>query len=139
MLQIDGLATIPLAELRFFASRSSGPGGQHANKVSSRVTLEFDLEGSPSLDEAQKARLREVLPTRITNDGRLLLHAQKFSSQHANRELLKERFVSLLAEALRPRRQRKATRPTTASKRRRLDAKRKRSEAKRLRGRVERD
>jgi ribosome-associated protein len=127
----DGLS-IPRGELRFTASRSSGPGGQHVNKVSSRVTLRFDLWDSPSLTDAQKRRIAGKLATRITKEGLLTLRAQRHRSQAANRALLIERFADLLREALRRKRNRRETRPTEAAVQRRL-------EQKRLRGRLKRE
>jgi ribosome-associated protein len=130
-IRINDRLSIPRGELRFTASRSSGPGGQHVNKVSSRVTLRFDLWDSPSLTDAQKRRIARKLATRITKEGLLMLHAQRHRSQAANRALLIERFADLLREALRRRRTRRKTRPTEAAVRRRL-------EQKRLRGRLKR-
>jgi ribosome-associated protein len=105
------------------------------NKVSSRVTLRFDLWASPSLDERQKRRIAEALATRITKEGVLTMHARRHRSQAMNREELLGRFAELLREALRTRRPRKRTRPSRAAKKRRLDEKRKRGEQKRLRSR----
>ena len=122
-------------ELELSASRSSGPGGQHVNKVSSRVTLRFDVAGSPSLDDGQKRRIAHRLGNRITRDGVLVLHAQAHRSQAMNRALVIERFAEMLREALKRRRPRRKTRPTKASRERRLSDKRQRSAVKRKRGR----
>lgn len=127
-----GLA-IPAEEVWFTASRSSGPGGQHVNVTESRVTLWFDLEASPSLDESQKARLRERLAGRIGKDGKLRLSVQSDRSQHRNKAAALELFAALLAAALAPRKKRRPTKPTKASQERRLDAKRRRSAVKRQR------
>lgn len=127
-----GLA-IPAEEVSFTASRSSGPGGQHVNVTESRVTLWFDLEGSPSLTEDQKTRIRERLAGRVGKDGRLRITVQSERSQHQNRAAALELFAALLARALAPRRKRRPTRPTRASKERRLDAKRRRAAVKRQR------
>jgi len=124
---------IPAEEVSFTASRSSGPGGQHVNVTESRVTLWFDLEASPSLSDAQKARLRERLAGRIGKDGMLRLSVQSERSQHQNRAAALELFAALLAAALAPRKKRRPTRPTKASQERRLDAKRRRSTLKRER------
>ena len=132
MVEIDGGPSIPEDELTFAASRAGGPGGQHVNKVASRVTLRFDVEGSPSLDEGQKRRLMTRLRTRITNDGVLVMHCRRHRGQAANRAELVERFAKVVAEALRPRRARKKTRPSAASREKRL-------EEKRRRGRIKRD
>ncbi len=131
VVEINDRLEIPLAELRFSASRSAGPGGQHVNKVNSRVTLHFDLWDSPSLTDAEKRRVAARLPTRINRDGTLKLHSQRHRSQARNRETLIERFAELLGQALRPRRPRRPTRPTAASRERRL-------EEKKLRGRIKR-
>ena len=133
-IHINDKLSIPDDELRFRASRSSGPGGQHVNKVNSRVTLRFDLEQSPSLTETQKQRIANTLATRITKEGLLTLHAQRHRSQAANRALLLERFVDLLRAALRPRRKRRRTKPTRATVQRRLEQKQRRSRLKRQRG-----
>jgi len=135
MIRINDQLSIPAGELRYSASRSSGPGGQHVNKVSSRVTLHFDVAASPTLDEAQKQRLLARLPTRIDKRGVLRLHCQKHRSQAANKELLGERFGALLCEALhRPKRRRK-TRRTRAAVERRLRQKKRRAQLKRDRSR----
>lgn len=133
MIEITPELSIPESELEFLASRAGGPGGQHVNKVSSRVTLRFDLWGSTTLDEEQKRRIAEALPTRITKEGVLTMHARRHRSQAMNREELLGRFAELLREALRPRRARRKTRPSRAAKKRRLDEKRRRGEQKRLR------
>lgn len=131
MIEIHPLLAIPEHELTFTASRSSGPGGQHVNKVSSRVTLSFDVANSPSLSEAQRRRLLARLATRITKDGVLKLHCQQHRSQAANRAELVTRFVAVLRQALRTRRRRKPTAPTRAARERRLTEKRQRGEIKR--------
>jgi ribosome-associated protein len=124
---------IPEAELDLSFARSGGPGGQHVNTSSTKVELRFDVAGSPSLSETQRARITEALGSRMTKDGVLVLHASEHASQTRNREAVVGRFANLLAEALRPRRQRRATRPSRAAKRRRLEAKRRQSEKKALR------
>jgi len=125
----EGLA-IPDQELSFTFSRSSGPGGQHVNKVNSRVTLWFDLEASPSLSDRQKARLRQRLATRINKEGRLWLVAFASRSQHANREAALLRFANLLREALAEDRPRFETKIPRASRQNRLDAKKHRANIK---------
>jgi ribosome-associated protein len=122
-----GLA-IPLAEIELRTSRSSGPGGQHANVTASRVEAVFDVAASSVLSEAQTARLTARLGPRVTAS------AQDTRSQLRNRELALERLADRIARALEVRRPRTATRPTKASKRRRLDAKKRRGEIKRGRG-----
>lgn len=133
-LQIPGGPAIPEDELTFTASRSGGPGGQHVNKVSSRITLLWDLEASPSLDPEQKNAVRHRLRRRISDEGVLRLSVSDSRSQAANRRLAVERFVDLLAAALAPRKPRTATRPTAGSREKRLTQKKERSRIKRLRG-----
>ncbi len=134
-LEIPGGPTIPGEELDYETSRSSGPGGQHVNKVETRVTVRFDLAGSVALSDEQKERVRSRLAGRITREGVLRVAAQKHRSQSANRDEARARLASLLAEAIRPRRRRRKTRPSAASRRRRLENKRRRSDVKRLRRR----
>ena len=124
---------IPAAELWFTADCGGGPGGQHVNKVSTRVTLHFDVERSPSLTGAQRQRLKEALGSRISQEGELRIVAGEFRSQAANKAAAKLRFVELLNRALTPRVPRRATKPTLGSKLRRLESKKKRSSLKRQR------
>jgi ribosome-associated protein len=124
-LEIRAGLAIPLAEIELRTSRSSGPGGQHANVTASRVEAVFDVAGSSALSDAQKARVTARLGPRVTAS------AQDTRSQSRNRELALERLAARLGHALEVRRPRKATRPTKASKRRRLDAKKQRGEIKR--------
>lgn len=126
---------IPDDELVFSASRSGGPGGQHVNTTSSRVTLRFDVVASPSIPEALRARLIARLGRRVAADGAVRVHAQDSRSQHANRKLAEARLEALLARALAPERPRVATSVPRAEKRRRIDAKKRRGEVKRGRGR----
>jgi ribosome-associated protein len=118
---------VPLAEIELRTSRSSGPGGQHANVTASRVEAVFDVAASSVLSDTQKARITARLGPRVTAS------AQDTRSQARNRELALERLSARLAHALEVRRPRTATRPTKASKRRRLEAKRRRGETKRAR------
>lgn len=124
---------IPQEELTFTASRSSGPGGQKVNKTSSRVTLWFDLAGSPSLREEVKGVLLLKLATRINREGKLFLVARESRSQAHNRERALERFVRLLGEALERPRPRIKTGIPAAAKERRLAAKKRRAGLKRSR------
>src|SRR3954447_9912601 len=132
-IEIAGGLVLPEEELSFATSRSGGPGGQNVDKLETRVTLRFDLAGSPSLSEEQKARLRERLATRITRDGVLQVSSQKHRSQGANRDAAVERFAELLRENLREEPPRKKTRPSRAAKARRLEEKRRQSQRKRER------
>lgn len=135
-LAVTDRVRIPRAELEYRATRSGGPGGQHVNTSSTRVELYFDVAGSPSLDEAERARVLEKLAGRIDAGGVLRLASSEHRSQHQNKEAVTGRFVHLLREALHVPKARKKTRPTKASREQRLHAKRRRSETKRLRGRV---
>lgn len=124
---------IPDRELRFSASRSSGPGGQHVNKTSTRMTLEFDVAGSDSLSESARGRILGRLSSRIDRAGVLRMHCQKHRSQAANRRELILRFATVLGEALRHRRPRKKTRPSRGAVERRLEQKKRRARIKRQR------
>ena len=117
--------------------RSAGPGGQNVNKVATAVELRFDVAGSPSLTEPVRARLLARRDRRMTNEGVLVLSAQRFRTQERNREDARERLAAVIDTGLRAPKPRVATKPTKASKRRRLDAKRERSTIKR--GRTGRD
>jgi ribosome-associated protein len=139
LLSVTDDLWVPRAELDFRASRSGGPGGQHVNTSSTRVELAWDVAGSPSLTEAQRARILDKLANRISGEGVLQLAASEHRSQHQNREAAVERFVELVREALHVPKPRKKTRPTRASRERRLEAKKQRSEKKQMRGPVRRD
>jgi ribosome-associated protein len=115
------------------AVRASGPGGQHVNKTSTAIELRFDVRASPSLPEEVKARLSALAGSRLTQDGVLVLFAQEYRSQELNRQAARERLVGLIRQAsIRPK-VRRPTRPTVASKLKRLDAKTRRSGIKGLR------
>ncbi|MEI7725456.1 MAG: alternative ribosome rescue aminoacyl-tRNA hydrolase ArfB [Bacteroidota bacterium] len=117
-------------ELHFSASRSSGPGGQHVNKVSTKMELRFHVLSSVLLSEDEKALIAEKLASRINAAGELLLVSQSERSQLQNKEKVTEKFYLLLTRALTPRKKRKATRPSKASKEERLELKRQQSEKK---------
>ena len=123
---LPGLA-IPLAEVELKTSRSSGPGGQHANVTASRVEAIFDVEASQALSERQRDLLRRRAGARVT------AVAQDARGQARNRELALERLRERLAEGLKELPKRRATRPTRSSRERRLEGKRRRSERKRAR------
>lgn len=124
-LRIDERLSLPLAEIELRASRSSGPGGQHANVTASRVEAIFDVAASEALDEAQRQRLLGRLGPVVT------AVAQDARGQARNRELALERLAAKIAAGLRVRRKRRPTKPTRASRRRRLEQKRRTGEKKR--------
>jgi ribosome-associated protein len=134
VLSINDDLFIPRAELSFRASRAGGPGGQHVNTSSTRVELVWNVESSPSLNDAQRARIQDKLANRINAAGELLLAEGGSRSQHQNREAVVERLRDLLTEALHIPKPRRKTRPTRASKERRLQSKKHRSEVKKMRG-----
>ena len=124
---------VPLSEIEVRASRSSGPGGQHANVTASRIEAVFDIEASRALDEEHKRRIRARLGPVVRAT------AQDTRSQARNRDLALERLASRLASALVVQRPRRATEPSRAARRRRVEAKRRRSETKQGRRRPEAD
>jgi ribosome-associated protein len=126
-LRIDSHLSIPLAEIELRTSRSSGPGGQHANVTASRVEAVFDVEASAALDEPQRTRLLERIGPLVT------AIAQDARSQARNRELALQRLAEKLSAALKVPRRRRPTRPTRASRERRLEQKRLAAERKRTR------
>lgn len=112
-----------LNELTFKATRSSGAGGQHVNKVSSRIELSFDLQNSQGLSEDEKARLQEKLASRLTKEGVLLLSCSESRSQHKNKSIVIERFLNLIKENLKVRKPRKKSKPSKGAIEKRLKSK----------------
>lgn len=125
---------IPASELHIEFSRSTGPGGQHVNKVETRVTICFDIEGSAVLDDHRRSLLKERLRSRINKDGILRISCEESRSQSTNRDLVRVRFAEVVSQALKSQKKRVPTKATRASKRRRMDEKRKRGDIKRGRG-----
>ena len=133
-LYVNGTLSIPRHELDVRVSRSSGAGGQHVNKTSSRVEIFWNITGSPTLTDDQRARLQEKLASRLTSEGSIRVVASDMRSQTRNREIAEERLADLVARSLIIPRKRKATKPTKASKEARLNSKRRHSNKKRERG-----
>jgi len=128
-LDIGHGTVIPLDEVEVRASRSGGPGGQHANKTESRIEAVFDVRSSATLSESQKSRIAARLGPRIT------AVSQDSRGQSRNREMALERLRSRLADALRPVKKRRPTRPGRAARERRLDSKKRQSQRKQQRKR----
>jgi len=128
-LQIDDRLSIPLADVELRTSRSSGPGGQHANVAASRIEAVFDVRASSALDEVQRARLLERAGSTVA------AVAQDARSQARNRELALERLAEKIAAALVVPRRRRPTKPSRAARQRRLESKRQLGERKRARRR----
>ena len=138
-LSITPALRIPRGELDYRASRSGGPGGQHVNTSSTRVEVWWDIGASPSLDDAQRARLLDRLATRLDGAGRLRLVSGATRSQLKNRVEVTERLAAMVGAALHVPKPRKKTKPSRAAKAARLDAKRRRSSLKASRRRSGRD
>ena len=122
-----------LNECQFKAVRSSGSGGQHVNKVSSKVELQFNVAQSEGLSEREKTRIQQKLASKLTQEHVLILQAGDTRSQHRNKQLVISRFLTLLKEALKVPKKRKPTKPTRASVTKRLDSKQKNAVKKQLR------
>jgi len=136
MIRITPDIAIDENELSERFIRASGPGGQNVNKLSSAVQLRFDVATSASLPEDVKLRLIRLAGQRMTEDGVLIIDARRFRTQERNRHDALERLVALVRQAAQRPKPRKKTRPTLASRRRRLAGKRQRGKTKRMRGPV---
>jgi ribosome-associated protein len=135
MIEVTPAIALSESELAWKAVRASGPGGQHVNKTSTAVELRFDVRASPALPEPVRARLYRLAGSRLTQDGVLVLVAQEHRSQELNRQAALERLLELIRKAAEPPPPpRKKTRPTRASKERRLATKARRGGVKSLRG-----
>ena len=129
-LNIQQGLTIPGDELHESFSQSGGSGGQHVNKVATKATLRWNIQASAALSLRQRSRLLERLASRLTRSGELVLQASSSRSQSANREEARARLAGLVREALKVQHKRRPTRPTRASKERRLESKRQLSKRK---------
>jgi ribosome-associated protein len=133
MIEITADLDLDEREISETFIRASGPGGQNVNKVASAVQLRFDARGSPSLPEPVKARLMRLAGTRLTQDGVIVITAQRFRSQERNRDDARTRLVALIRRAAQPPEPRRKTRPSAAQREARLTAKAKRSTLKQQR------
>ncbi len=133
MLHVNSHIQILESELKETFIRSSGPGGQNVNKVSSAVQLRFDVENSDSLTAEVKARLKRLAGSRLTNEGEIMIEAKRYRDQEKNRDDARERLAALIRRALVKPTKRKHTKPSRSAVQKRLDEKKKRGERKKMR------
>ncbi|MBU2532863.1 MAG: aminoacyl-tRNA hydrolase [Alphaproteobacteria bacterium] len=135
MIRVNATISIDEDEIVESFVRASGPGGQNVNKVASAVELRFHVDQSPNLTGPVKTRLKRLAGRRLSQEGWLVLKAERYRSQERNREDARQRLVELIAEAAIPPRPRIKTRPSLSAKKRRLEAKSHRGDVKKLRSR----
>jgi ribosome-associated protein len=133
MLQITNTLALDENEIQQEFFRASGPGGQNVNKVATAVRLRFDVANSPSLPDDVRRRLMRLAGNRLTEEGVLIIEAQRHRTQEKNRQDALERLVALIQQAIQKPKPRRKTKPSAASQERRLAAKQRRSETKRRR------
>ena len=134
MIHVTQAIVIDEREIHLEFVRASGPGGQNVNKVATSVQLRFDVENSPSLPEEVRHRMIRLAGKKITSDGVLIIEAKRFRTQEKNRQDAIDRLIKLIIKASEKPKSRRKTKPTFASKKRRLDTKRHRSQIKSRRG-----
>ncbi len=133
MIRVTPEISLGEDELQYTFIRADGPGGQKVNKTSSAVQLRMDVVHSPSLPEVVRARLMQLARRKISREGVLVIHARRYRTQEQNRRDALERLIALIRHAAQPIKTRRATKPTAASRKRRLETKRRRSQTKQLR------